>query len=483
MRALDGPQPPDRFGSLDVCRILIRGVPVLHAVQLQIRRLRKHSEGSDRGAVRPGPHAAGGATERRARACGAAILRGCGRRYIAAMDSRPATVESPEAPGLADAARSLSKAARGRALGTDRNRRLPVETITDLKTSGLARILQPARCGGLELDYRTHLDAVEEVSRGCGSTGWCLGVFHVNSWLVGLFPEEAQDEIYGAEPGTLVAAVLDPLGTARRRGDGYVLEGFWPFASGSEHADWAILGARVPDPEGGAGGEACFAVPIADIAVHDDWHVAGLRGTGSCSLGGEEISVPAHRVLPFGEASLGRAPGRGLHRSNLYRAPLVPCLALALCAPAIGLAAGSIPDFADHVSGRTDRHRRGAAEIESPLTHQTAAAAAAGVDMARALLRRAADDIHEAAGHSGRMTRKARARVRMDCAFAVRLCQDAIDEMFLACGGAGLSERNPIQRAWRDVHAIGQHALLRFGPGTEIYGRTLLGLDPGTDIL
>lgn len=405
------------------------------------------------------------------------------RRYIAAMDSRPATTELPESSGLPDAARGLAEEARGRALETDRNRRLPVETIAGFRASGLARILQPARCGGLELDFRAHLDAVEDVSRGCGSTGWCLGVFHIDSWLVGLFPEEAQDEIYGAGPDALVAAVLDPHGTARRQGDSYVLEGFWPFASGSEHADWAILGARVPDPDGGTGDEACFAVPIADVTVHDDWHVAGLRGTGSCSLGGEEVSVPAHRVLPFREASLGRAPGRDLHPSDLYRAPLVPCLALALCAPAVGLAAGSIPDFADHMSGRTDRHRRGAAEIESPLTHQTAAAAAAGIDTARTLLRRAADDIHEAAGRGGRMTRKTRARARMDCAFAVSLCRDAIDEMFLACGGAGLSERHPIQRAWRDVHAISQHALLRFGRGTEIYGRTLLGLDPGTDIL
>ncbi len=399
------------------------------------------------------------------------------------MDSRTATAESPETSGLLDTARSLAEAARGRALATERERRLPVETIADLKASGLARILQPARCGGLELDFHAHLDAVEEVSRGCGSTGWCLGVFHIDSWLAGLFARDVQDDIYGADPDALVAAVLDPRGTARRHGDGYVLEGLWPFASGSEHADWAILGARIPDSDGGAGDEACFAVPIADVTLHDDWHVAGLRGTGSCSLGGEAISVPAHRILRFRDAALGRSPGSNLHRSDLYRAPLVPCLALALCAPAVGVAGGAIADFADHVSDRTDRHRRGAAEIESPLTHQAVATAAASVDTARALLRRAADDVHEAAGRRGRMTKKTRARVRMDCAYAVRLCRDAIDELFLACGGAGLAERNPVQRAWRDVYAMSQHALLRFTPDTEIYGRTLLGLDPGTDIL
>ena len=60
---------------------------------------------------------------------------------------------------------------------------------------------------------------------------------------------------------------------------------------------------------------------------------------------------------------------------------------------------------------------------------------------------------------------------------------EAGEEVFLACGGSGLSVKNPIQRAWRDLHAINQHALLQLSTNAEIYGRTLLGLEPGTDIL
>ena len=53
----------------------------------------------------------------------------------------------------------------------------------------------------------------------------------------------------------------------------------------------------------------------------------------------------------------------------------------------------------------------------------------------------------------------------------------------LASGGSGLAESNPVQRAWRDLHAINQHALLQLPTNAEIYGRTILGLDPGSDIL
>ena len=121
--------------------------------------------------------------------------------------------------------------------------------------------------------------------------------------------------------------------------------------------------------------------------------------------------------------------------------------------------------------------------IDSPLTHATVAEAKVKVDAARQLLHRAAEDIHASAEREGRMTRSARARIRMDCAFAVRLCLEAGEGIFLACGGSGLAESNPIQRAWRDLHAINKHALLQLQTNSQIYGRVLLGLEPGTDIL
>lgn len=388
--------------------------------------------------------------------------------------------EAPGAPdALVEAARGLAGAARARALEAERARRLPVETVDGLKRSGLARVLQPARCGGMELGLPAHHEVVEEVARGCGSTAWCLAVFHVDSWIVGLLGRDAQDEIYGAGPDTLVAGALDRRGVAARRRGGYELAGRWPFASGSERADWVVLGARAAD----GGGDALFAVPAAELAFHDDWHAAGLRATGSCSVEAAGVVVPERRALSVRDAGLGRAPGAGLHAGPLYRAPLAPCVAAGLVAPALGVAAGAVADFAGRVSGRAEGHLRDAPDIESPVVHQAVAGAAAGVDTARALLRRAAADIHGAALRGGRMTRGARARVRMDCAYAVALCREGVDGLFHACGGEGLAEGHPVQRAWRDLHAMGQHAMLRLGTAAGIHGRALLGVDPGTDVL
>ena len=286
------------------------------------------------------------------------------------------------------------------------------------------------------------------------------------------------------DPATLIAAVLNPRGIARRDGDHYVLDGFWPFGSGSEHCEWLILGANVvEDGSDEPVDHACFSVPTAEVEIKDDWHVAGLRGTGSCSLVAKAVRVPAHRYISFRDARLGKTPGGAIHEGSLCSAPLAGPLSLALCPSAIGAARGALADFLAYVPGRTNPHLRGAPQFDSPLTHQTVAEARARIDTADLLLHRAADDIHEAAERGGRMTTEIRTRVRMDCAFAVKSCLEAVESLFLACGGSGLSDKNPIQRAWRDLHAINEHATLQWQTNAEIYGRTLLGLEPGTDIL
>ena len=77
----------------------------------------------------------------------------------------------------------------------------------------------------------------------------------------------------------------------------------------------------------------------------------------------------------------------------------------------------------------------------------------------------------------------ARARVRMDCAHAVRECLDAAETLYLACGGSGIAEANPVQRAWRDLHAVNMHGALALETNQEMFGRVLLGLEPNTTLI
>jgi 3-hydroxy-9,10-secoandrosta-1,3,5(10)-triene-9,17-dione monooxygenase len=109
--------------------------------------------------------------------------------------------------------------------------------------------------------------------------------------------------------------------------------------------------------------------------------------------------------------------------------------------------------------------------------------AGAMINTAELLLYKVADDIDEYASRGERMPLNMRARIRMDCAYLVRLCRDAVEKLYTIGGAAGLSLKSPIQRAARNLQATNMHGLLLLDPAAELYGRTLLGMDPGTPIL
>ena len=72
-----------------------------------------------------------------------------------------------------------------------------------------------------------------------------------------------------------------------------------------------------------------------------------------------------------------------------------------------------------------------------------------------------------------------RARYRRDGA----LCRDPLHQggrraCSTATGGGAIYARNPIQRAFRDVHAANAHYMLTWDVNGAIYGRVALGLPP-----
>jgi alkylation response protein AidB-like acyl-CoA dehydrogenase len=58
-----------------------------------------------------------------------------------------------------------------------------------------------------------------------------------------------------------------------------------------------------------------------------------------------------------------------------------------------------------------------------------------------------------------------------------KLLESAVDRLFALAGAHGLHGTHPLQRHWRDLHAIGHHAQWA-APALQIAGRDALGLPP-----
>ena len=111
------------------------------------------------------------------------------------------------------------------------------------------------------------------------------------------------------------------------------------------------------------------------------------------------------------------------------------------------------------------------------------AEAAVRIEAASTLMRAACDEAmaHGEAGTVPDFTTKT--RFRRNGAYAASECRRAVDILFEASGGAALYERNPIQRFFRDIHAINAHISFNFDIAGAQYGRAVLGLEEGGGLL
>src|SRR5262249_42957555 len=71
-----------------------------------------------------------------------------------------------------------------------------------------------------------------------------------------------------------------------------------------------------------------------------------------------------------------------------------------------------------------------------------------------------------------------RMRNRLTHSFATKLFVQAVDAVFLAMGGSALGMHHPVQRFWRDIHAVSSHISLNWDSVSAMYGQHVFGLEP-----
>ena len=375
-------------------------------------------------------------------------------------------------------AEGLIPVLRERAPRAEEVHRLPDETIADLHSSGLFRVLQPARVGGSELPFRALFELTAVIGRGCGSTAWVLANLAAHHWLLGMWHPEAQNEIWGESPDCLISsALIFARGRARRVPGGYRLSGRWAFSSGIDPSTWNMFGAVVSDEETGQNEPRMFLVPARDYAIIDTWQVIGLAGTGSKDVEVNDVFVPAYRTLSAERIRGGPNRGSEVNPGVLYQLPAVSMFAFAIAGVSLGIARGAIQHFAETTRNRLSSYTgRNLADFTTLQVRLAEAAALA--DAAEALVLRDCDEATRITEAGVVPSLEQKASYRRDGAFAATLCTRAVDLLFTATGGGAIYERNPIQRAFRDVHAANAHYVLSWDVNGAMYGRVALGLPP-----
>jgi len=357
----------------------------------------------------------------------------------------------------------------------DRRRELTPEVHRALVDADLLRLLMPRAIGGQEIDLLEFCDACDLAARADASTGWFIAQCNVTSSTAAaaLARDVALEMFDGPTAG---AAWGPPHGASRavRVEGGYRLTGQWSYASGGRHTKWLGAHSAVQNPDGtpymrhGRPDHRTFLFLRTEAKIIDDWHVLGMRATGSDSYSVSDLFVPESR------APLRDAPEERRENGPIYVVGSVALYAVGFASVTMGNAQRLLDDLIELTRGRSSKAstsalaRNNSVQQEiATLDHRLAAA--------RALLRKATGEAYEAAERNA-LGLDCRMRLRLATTLAMKEATDVAVACYRAAGTNAIRANFPFERRLRDALTASQH--IQGSPLlVEMVGRHIVGTD------
>jgi indole-3-acetate monooxygenase len=360
----------------------------------------------------------------------------------------------------------------------ERRRQLPEAVVAALVEHGIFKMLLPRSIGGAELDPLTYTAVLETLAQADGSTAWSLGQNSGCSMIAPYLAPEIAREVFGPPRGILAWGPDVPgAGRGVAVEGGYRVTGRWGFATGSRHASWLGCHISIFEPNGAArllpDGRPLVRTmifPKAEACIIDNWHVIGLRGTGSDSYALEDHFVPQRFTAGRDNEAERREKG------PLYQFTSGMIYAMSFAHVSMGIARGAFDAFIEIARDKVPRGATGTLRennvIQSQVSH-----CEARLKAARAYLRGVIGEMWEEAQHTGHIGHQHHPQLRLAATWAIHQARDVVATLYHAAGATAIFESNPLERRLRDIHAgtqQGQGRPIHF----ETVGQMLLGLPP-----
>ena len=375
---------------------------------------------------------------------------------------------------LVERARAMIPALRDRAAWCERECKVHDDTIRDFQDAGFFKILQPKRYGGYELDPQVFYAVQMTVAEGCMSSAWVLGVVAVHNWQLALFDAQAQEDVWGQDPTTLISSSYMPRAQVTPVEGGYRVSGRWGYSSGVDHCEWAFLGGLVPDPEGGAPDYRTFLIPRCDFEIDYAWNTLGLRGTGSQDVVVKDAFVPAYRSHRSKDGFAATSPGLKVNDAPLYKLPFGQIFVRAVSSSSIGALQGALNDFTGYAGNRVSNNDF-AKLADDPDVTIILSDTACAIDEMKTTLNRNFDALMAAARAGKDIDLDDRLLYRHQSAQVVDRCAQLITRMFYASGADGIYLDRPLGRTFVDIHCGRTHVANNFAKTGRNMGAVMLG--------
>ena len=343
------------------------------------------------------------------------------------------------------------------------------EVHQQLMNEGFYRVLQPRRFGGYEFDLKTHLRIVMEISRGHPGAGWCYALAASHSYVLAChWPEESQIELFGAD-GDFRSGMVLGGGTLKAVSGGYVVNGTWPFASGTPVSNYFMANGMVLG-QGKAPENALFTVPRAKIKVLPDWGGElglGMQASGSNSVQMSDVFIPSSHVVikPIENVMMaseeGGSPGVRLHGNPMYLGILQGWFANEFGAILSGTARAALDEYQQIMKAKPMTFSPQQTRMHDVNQQRAMGEAMNLIDAAELLTLATVDHLtamHRRWAKDGTpITMADTLQVAGVARQACRLAVEAVDLLFTTAGASASRGGERLQRYFRDVQMFRVH--------------------------
>lgn len=363
----------------------------------------------------------------------------------------------------------------------EQERRIVAPVMAALHESGLFHITAPCRAGGPGHRLITHIETVAELAKGCVGTAWAYGLLSgITGTALALPPSVADllfrsgEELFCSASALTGKAVVVP--------GGYRVSGRWGYGSGCLHADWALNGVMVDTAQGSEPAMAFLDLRDAACRIEDNWHMAGMAGSGSNMIVADDLFVPDALIL-----WTGRAPSADMLLTMVGleprdRWPMEPLFPLGVLAPMLGAATALLEGVSKAMAKRPVVGWTYASQGESDALVGLLGRAAMEIDSAWLHIRRATAMLDDVAQQRA-LTGYDKAQIQADCGYAMELLRAAGNRLMDVAGPGAFALASPLQRIWRDLNVGTRHNALSAPLSIELYGRAIAGLPSNIRLL
>jgi alkylation response protein AidB-like acyl-CoA dehydrogenase len=379
-----------------------------------------------------------------------------------------------------DRARSLAPLVEQRRDAAEDARHMPLDLADAMRERGLFALWTPAALGGPEMTIEGVVRVMEELGRLDGSVSWnsMISTNHSVLWSY-LKPEVAAECLQGGR--NVIAGTIAGGGTVEAPGGGeaipvpggYRISGRWAFASGCHHADWMIGNGRILENgdyrRGPQGNVALFSFIMqpSEVEILDTWYTTGMKGTGSHDIEATDVFVPAERVFP----TLGASAH---HPSPLYRVMIAVPWCASIAGVALGIGRDAIDTFLDIARNKGANMMSRVPLSERETAHKIVGECEGRLRSARSFLLETSRQVDEYIARGEDIPNEVGALQRCAAANASLAAADVTIAMFRLAGSTSFYASSRLDRCFRDVNTLTQHAVGGLA-GATVSGRYWMG--------